>query len=465
MSMMDNGRAASIGKIARIATRAILYIVLALFYMSAAAHLGLGVNDGGPDETMRMLLPQAIASGNLFPSGFDQEVVYGLGNWSYAFYPQVLGAYASAFFMVIARILGGVNAQLIVAGRMASICFGLMTLTFVSRTVRVVVKSVSNENAAFCFEMVTLVLLGFWPQFAFLSSYMNNDIVALCGVAIIIHALVLGIGSKWTMPRSILFAIGVVVVGLGYWNACVFAATGIPLFIVTVMRQSGSIKKKLAMIGAAAMLAAVCILPFYILNIIRYGDMFGMTIFHERYLEWLANGGEVLQHPHVEGIKSLLLRTSFVFDTVDSFVGRLGYMTVCMPFLLCLMYLVIALLGCGGFIARARLFITNGNRLAFLLCCMLSCGLVVLLSIYYSVHTDYQPQGRYVIYLLVPLMIAACIGLFCQITQVNGTSKVLFASHLSPASLILLLIILFAYSAATVWFFASSAAAYGWCGP
>ena len=109
--------------------RVALLACLALLYTWMAAHLGVGTMAGAPDESMRSLVPRAIAAGNLFPSGYDPEVIYFLGNWSYAFYPQALGAYLSAFFMKVTELLGFSENACFEAGRMASVCLSVVALT------------------------------------------------------------------------------------------------------------------------------------------------------------------------------------------------------------------------------------------------------------------------------------------------------------------------------------------------
>lgn len=62
--------------------------VIAVYYLIWAA--GLKFN-GNPDELMRYLVPKYIYNHGNLPTGYDKEAVYQLGNWSYAFYPQMLG--------------------------------------------------------------------------------------------------------------------------------------------------------------------------------------------------------------------------------------------------------------------------------------------------------------------------------------------------------------------------------------
>lgn len=443
---------------------AILIVILIMFYFIIASRLGVGSMDGGPDEFMRALVPKAIANGNLFPSGYDSDVIYGLGNWSYAFYPQVLGAYVSAFFMILAKLFGFAESQVFIAGRMASILFGIITVQMVSMTVAVLLRRIVTEDIVRVFQLVTGLLMGFWPQFAFLSSYMNNDIVALCGVSIIIFSLSSGIIDGWNITKSVQFSFGVTVVALGYWNACTFALVGIPLFIVSVAAQKSPIQEKVKCVAVAVALAAVCVLPFYIANLIRYGDLLGMSVFHERYLEWLADGGEVLQHPWTEGVRALFIDSGFVGDTFRSFVGTLGYMSIPIPNVFFYFYLILIVLGVGGFLTRVEIFFCKKMEKCLGLCILLACALTIGLFIYYTINVDYQPQGRYIIYLLIPIVIAAALGFFLQCEASESISHGEKTVSISYRSMLMLVLVLIAYSASTVWFFHYAISMYGWSG-
>lgn len=416
-------------------------------------HIGLGVMDGGPDETMRALLPQAMVNGNILPSGYDQEVIYSLGNWSYAFYPQMLGAYASAFFMKVAQLLGGSESLVFTSGRFASVLFGLIAVICCERVVYFVMRRVTGSEArARLAGCVATAMLAFWPQFTFLSSYMNNDIVALCGVSMIVCALSLGMGEGWDYRRSALLGAGVTVSALGYWNSYGFVLMGIALYLYSCLTQRPLEATRGRLVFVAAGIPAVCVLPFFAINLVRYHDLLGMSAFREAYNRWLADGGEVLQHPYEKGIRSLLLDTDWVLSTMRSFVGFLGYMTVPMPFIFCLLYLGTVSIGLGAFFShRGVFFATMRSRLIFV-GSLLACVLCVYLSLYYSTRVDLQPQGRYVIYCLIPLIVSASLGVS------------FFADGPTRAQIVGLAVLMALLIGSCVWFFVSTALGAGWVG-
>lgn len=434
------------------ATKVILFCFIIIFYLRIAFSLGLDTYDGGPDEVMRSLLPRCIINGNLLPSGYDECAIHIVGNWSYAFYPQMISAYLSAFFMFIARALGADNSIIFMSGRLASICFSFIALLAVSRTVEIVCARCKH---VFLFECVAIILLAFWPQYAFLSSYMNNDIVATAGVAVLIYALVSGMKLGWRNLYAIIFAVGVMLCGLGYWNSYGFILVFVVIFIFSVfLQRQNNIKKSFQIVGLAAIVSAVLVIPWFIINIVRYGDLTGMSVFRARMNEWIIANGRTdgLQHPYIQGVRSLLLDTDWVDSVLHSFVGNLGYMAIEMPFVFVVLYYLIIGIGFGfvlvNFSARWR----SINYRMLVGGSVVGSFITVGLSLYYSTRVDYQPQGRYIIYLLIPLVIMVISGLSDS-----------FKFH-SKYSVLLIIVICCIYIAICLYFYRSTIVEYGWEG-
>lgn len=355
--------------------------------------------------------------------------------------------------MKVAQLLGGSESLVFTSGRFASVFFGLIAVICCERVVYFVMRRVTGSEArARLAGCVATAMLAFWPQFTFLSSYMNNDIVALCGVSMIVCALSLGMGEGWDYRRSALLGAGVTVSALGYWNSYGFVLMGIALYLYSCLTQRPLEATRGRLVFVAAGIPAVCVLPFFAINLVRYHDLLGMSAFREAYSRWLADGGEVLQHPYEKGIHSLLLDTDWVLSTTRSFVGFLGYMTIPMPFIFCLLYLGTVSTGLGAFFShRGVFFATMRSRLIFV-GSLLACVLCVYLSLYYSTRVDFQPQGRYIIYCLVPLIISASLGVSS------------FADGPTKAQLIGLTVVTALLIGSCAWFFVSTALDAGWAG-
>lgn len=422
----------------------------AVLYCWIATHLGTGAYDGAPDESMRALVPQCIAAGNLLPSGYDECAIYEMGYWSYAFYPQLLGSYVSALCMAVAKLIGLSANAVFMSGRLASVLFGLLAVHFVGKTIAVFF---ANHRMAPWLEIIAMVMLGYWPQVAFLSSYMNNDIVAFAGVAILFYALANGMKYGWDERRSLTLASGVVVCTLGYANSYGFVLVAVIAFIYSVTKQnSNELRRCFRLIMIAASVATICILPFISVNIVRYHDPLGMSAFHTEYERWVAEYGKELQQPWKNGLKALLFHDNFVQITYASFIGTLGLMTITIPFIETLMYSGLIFIGAGLFISNAGKYYESINAKIMVATAVLGSLITIALHLYYAVSVDYQAQGRYVIYLLVPLILMTVMGLGIAI------------KHEIIAIKVALVIFCLCYTYICIHFFMASAITYGWYG-
>ena len=438
------------------------YLLCLVFYFWISRKLGLDVSSGAPDEIMRALLPEAISQGNILPSGYDQEVIYHLGYWSYAFYPQLLPAYLSALFMTASRLLGMSEGAVFMNGRLASIVFSILALYFTSRTTyRLATSYFNSEKEAALVRSLTVIYLGFWPQYAFLSSYMNNDIAAFCGAAIIIDALSQGVRTGWRRGNTVQLALGIIIAALSYWNAYPFILISVPIYLITLARQGCSAKEKRCLLVLIVLIVIIGTAPFYLTNIIRYHDLVGIRTFNARYQQWLDEGNEVLRKPFSGGLVALIMSSDYVSLTVKSFVGVFGYMYIYYPDGVYSFYLLSLFAGVLGFAVRRKQFSRNNDAIVILwTAVMAACLIVVGLSVYYTLSADYQPQGRYIIYLLLPFVIMACLGWASLIrepsAQESPKKRVGFTAKLAAASS--------CYISICLWMFWSASQLYGWAG-
>lgn len=429
------------------------YLVLigcGIFYCYNALRLGIRAHDGAPDEAMRALVPQCIINGNIFPSGYDKCSIYPIGNWSYAFYPQMLGAYTSAFFMKIAQILS-LNAEAIyTSGRLASILFGLIAVGATGKTMGMIFR---NSPNVMWYKSASMLLLGFWPQFAFISSYMNNDIVALAGVSIMFFGLTSGLIIGWNLRNTLVLTFGAVCCELGYLNSYGFILVAAICFATSCFVQhKDNTKESKRLIALAFGICAIALLPFVTINIIRYHDPTGMSIFHQRMQQWEQENGTILQQPWTGGIGGLLYSSDYAQLLITSFVGYLGYMNIPIPFAGLIFYLAVALIGLGMCL-NATSLLWKSSTFVWLAFVSITGSLITLfLQLYHTLRVDYQPQGRYIIYILIPLILAITIGYAKTFPIQSKISKAIFVA-----------IIVF-YIVIAVVFFVHSANLYSWSG-
>jgi hypothetical protein len=375
----------------------IAMILLTVFYLFLAYHLPLSTN---PDEILRYKNPLFIYENSYLPSGYDKRVMLPFGNYSYAFYPQWLGALISAFFMKVMSIFSTNGHMLLFASRWTSILFGILTVIFTGMTSKKLFRS--NEAA-----ILSASLVAFLPQLVYLSAYVNNDIIAIAGVSIIIYALVGAQVDNWNLKYTLLFSLGCICDILGYLNSIPFVFFGLVYGLFTLVMQSknGRIegKKALVYILCGIVIVLVIVLPFFIRNYLLYKDFLGTKIFDQRYEAWIKHGGYATLFPYHGSWQQLLFRSVWFKSTLMSSIGLFGYMNVVMrPYLYALYYLLFAIgivLFCIGF-RREKAF---SYIKLFHLLMFVACLLTIVLSLYRSKVTDFQAQGRYVM-TIVPIL-------------------------------------------------------------
>ncbi len=362
----------------------------------------------GPDEEMRYFMPEFIYHNHRLPTGYETET---WGNWSYGFYPQFLGAIVSTIFMWVASLFSQDTEILIRAARLTSVLFGLIAAVFVRNTARLMFRRYRHRDAISNAAMLLFALL---PQVTFLSSYVNNDIIALAGVSIITYACVHAYVYGAKLSNALYYAIGASIAMLGYLNSYGFVLVGFVFLFIRLLSKKRDVNKVFVLkyllisIGATALLT----LPFLIRNGVLYnGDIFGLSTFRSEYLRWLAEGGFAMQSPYGSGLFSLLFETRWMIDTLNSMT--FGYFATWRRSITTVQYWPYYI---GATIASVGAVIAYWNsrndktKNTLIILLALASVMTVALSLYYTLRIDYQPQGRYIIYLIVPMVLGITYG-------------------------------------------------------
>jgi hypothetical protein len=399
--------------------------ILGIFLVSALIWAWRIPYNGAPDEEMRYLLPTYLYRHGQLPLGTQAAVTYKLGNWSYAFYPQWLGPLVSAGLMKLMSLVATSPHALLFAARLTSVLAATVSLWLCGRLSTTLAHSAAVGG-------LVMAAVGFLPQYLYLASYVNNDILSVLGVAMIVTAIV---QNRWRYRDCLLFAGGISVCALSYLNAYGYILAALVYFIgmgvIVVKQHRWSPRQFVGKAGLIALVCGVVVLPFYVRNIIVYGDMFGLRAFHAAYARWLADGGAVLQRPYPGTLQQLLTDPVFFTKLRLSSIGRFGYLSVTMSGQVYRLYSLLwstLFLGAGvGILMAGYRHWRQGDlreRVAKALLSVLSIALgsliTVALYLYYCLATDYQAQGRYLVTLVVPLAALIAVGwgaLFKRVQQ------------------------------------------------
>lgn len=397
----------------------LFFLFLLVFYLMWARLQPMGA---GPDEQMRYQIADYIYRHGSLPVGDDpsvRNVVWGI---SYAFSP-ILSYMIAAVFMKAVSLVTTAPFALLLAARFVNILFGLGTVWLVLD----MGKRLFDRRKAW----IAAAFVGLLPGSLFVFTYVNCDALAVFSTAVIVYAWVRYLDEGWIYKNCVILALGVAACALSYYNAYGFILCSIFFFGITLFMEAKKkgkytdfVKKGLLVCVIVLLLAAW----WFIRNAILYdGDFIGMnasTICAEKYAKKNYKPSN-RRTPQMAGY-SLLDMLNYGFPQEDgfswvelvsgSFVGRFGNMDVFMPKWLINNYLdfikagflLIFLHPVKTFAIRVK---KQWSVKGIFNWCMLAAMIIPnILNAYYSYASDYQPQGRYSLPMIVPLMYFMVMG-------------------------------------------------------
>ncbi len=354
----------------------------------------------GPDEYMRYDVSEFLFKNNRLPIGL--ETANPVWGFSYAHLPTMIRHIFDFVFMKIGSIFSSNDFYILLCARMVSVLCGTLIVLFTIKISKILFKTP--------IRWLMVGLVAFIPQLAFLSSYVNNDIVALLGATFIMYSWILGIHYNWNFKNSSILAIGIAICATSYYNAYSWILFSVFLFIFTYLHQNNKDYKGLFKYSFFIFLIVFLIAGyFFIRHVAFYGDLLGIKT-TQSYCE--LYGIDALKPsnrltPKVQGISlidMLFGNMRFIKDSSNSFVGCFGYMQYPLPgFFYCIYYIlfVMAFIGLVGFFIakvknkqKERLSI-DADKILFGLSLLFCIVITICLSVYNSYANEFQPQGRY----------------------------------------------------------------------
>ena len=268
----------------------------------------------------------------------------------------------------------------------------------------------------------------FVPQVLFVSSYINPDITGLAFAALCL-LLTLRLFEKPSSMRFFALGVGAGLLCSSKYNylMCAPLIGGTAIWIAFSRIESPL--QRLKGLGAAVVGGLLFAGPWYLRNWLLYRDILGqnfllkkMSEFHPLGHEWFfdAEGWKILVENHwfTDNARSFL----GVFGYLDIFLDDWAYWTVAVGFISALVLFCIDLVRAGNrqfILASATLLIWFSG--------------LVLLSMYHSLHIDFQAQGRY-LFPVLPLTFA----LLCWLSR----ASTLFKKYCYVGSVLILIALL-----------------------
>ena len=413
-----------------------------------------------PDEAMRYKVVDYIFRHNALPHGGDPEVLDASWGISYAFYPM-LSYMVSYVFMKITSIFTMNSHAIVVAARMAEVLFGTGTAYFALRIGKHFFKG--------AYEKMFLCLVTFLPGAFVLFSYINCDGLSLLATAMLIYSWIRGLEDGWSYKSCALLAVGVSICALSYYNAYGVILASVLVFCLSILfceEKKWNVKKMITrglfITAIVAMLAGW----WFARNYILYdGDILGLHITTE-YAEQFAeearkpsNKYTFQMNPNAGVIDMLFYQPhnhahNWMLMVYYSFIGCFGYMTIWPPDWIGKVFMLFFLGGLIGLLpvlkrqfALRKIYFSERKPICggvldvdysytqprwrkeavFNIGMLVTLILPNVLNIYNSYVNDYQPQGRYSMAMLIPLMYFMTLGyqrLFAGFGRDNKAEKV-----------------------------------------
>lgn len=364
--------------------------------------------EAAPDEGMRFQIPEYIARYHSLPDGRDEALRNPQWGISYGFGPQ-LTYILQAIFMSVMAVFTQAKGSAMFAARMVSVLAGTGTIWM-----SILISEKLFEKK---FRKLFVALVSLLPQFLYLSTYINNDALALFGTAVIVYMWICGSESGWNIRSCIGLTAGIVICTLTYFNSYGFILCSIFFLFGSLFMQKKPLKE---IAGKSLFIAALVLFLtswYFIRNYFLYdGDILGMKISTE-YAEMYA----------IDSLKPSMRRTPANTGTSlaamffgesqwfavswKSFVGVFGHMAVYMRQWQYYFYAFLFWIGAGGIFFRKKA--GNRKRESRLFTGVMAAAGVIpfALSLYNSYYSDYQPQGRYLMPMLIPMMYFVTKGL------------------------------------------------------
>ena len=356
-----------------------------------------------PDEAARQLLTNYIFQNNKLPTGNELETIIPGWGFSYALRPYLPSIIAS-FLMRLWSLIYTSEYSLLVVSRMCSV-FSLTGCCYLC---------IKSGNMLFRHkETATLfaVILCFTPQVSFLGMYQCNDSFALFSICLMFYSLIRGSRLHWDIKSSLLLALSFSVCVLSYYSAYMWIPTSV-IFCIGVCFRDQSIDNKISFVARRSILigGVVFLLTgwFFVRNAILHdGDFLGISTERKMRDIALSQGSSLYDfvNSHEQGISFPQFFSSKNFEwlrmTTRSTIGVFGYMDIYLSTAQYTRYYFCIFLAMILFIFLRFVNRKDTESKYMTLYLLLSSISTIGLSLYQSYFRDYQPQGRYIISLVL----------------------------------------------------------------
>lgn len=379
-----------------------------------------------PDEWCRFLLPYYVMQTGKLPNGNLPSLMISTYGISYAYFPGLPYIFMG-IFMKLASFFGDSAYHLLMAARMVNILAGVTTFIVLRRLARLAFK---GRIIGWFFSLVGVL----WPQVMFIFTYVNCDGFAYLSCAVIMYALVRGLTNKWTMKDIVILSLGISLCLLSYFNAYGMVVGAFITFVLSFItvndtkRYSFDIKTCIRKGLMVCLFVAIFAGWWFIRSAILYeGDFIGLEANRRLAQAYAAPAFKPSMKVTIQSlgypITYLLQNQDYMFLVKQSFFGRFGNMVLPASNFVLRGYKLILTAGIALTIIstillivkkigiKGRAYKLGGLEVIYLWTgALISSFIAAFLCVWYSYTSDYQPQGRYILPGLIPLLFVVFAG-------------------------------------------------------
>lgn len=364
-----------------------------------------------PDELMRYQVCQYIYEYHGLPQGGDPAIRDAVWGYSYAFFP-FLASMVGAVFMWITSLFSTEPMVLVMAARMVSVLCGMGTAWFCLG----IGEQIWRERQ---YKWMFTIFVTLLPQVSYLFSYINNDSLAILSTAIIIDGWLKGLRTGWNWRSCLQLATGIILCALSYYNAYGVILASILLFGVCLFQSLRKKNREAKLLQKGVVIAAIVLAGiswWFIRNGILYdGDILGMRtseVYSELYgIESIKPSMRYTPKGAGESLLGMLFYGGWLKVTAMSFVGCFGYMSIPLKLWMYLSYGAVVLAGLvGAAIYLVQHWHVERKNGLFLVGMLVTAVVPNVLNLIHSYTIDFEPQGRYSMPMLLPLMYFVTMG-------------------------------------------------------
>lgn len=414
-----------------------LFILYLIFFAAVASAIALvqpildnpPLFSNPPDEHSRILIPEFIARNGFLPTGLEDELKiegYGVTYGLTPYLPYILMGY----LMRVVLLFTDSGLALVYTGRFVNVACGVV----MAAVVYFMGKRLFADSR---FKWLFCISVMYFPEMLFMHTYINTESMCYLGIALILYGLVCIYQDAPNYRNCILFSIGIIFVTLTYYNAYGYLVSALALFIAYFVSRTKNGKPTLLykpMLRFGLFVLALVMLGaawwFIRSAILHNGDFLGMTTQNEMFLAANPEGRPSYMNKGYSLSEMFAMNPDYFEKLLKTLIAGFGsaamfcndwFYKIYELYFACGIFLS-AVFGVSGTVSAKRRKEAVSFRRYFFHINMIYCILMpMVLHLYYVYSTDYQPQGRYLLPFMIPLVYYVVSG-YDKLTAQKGNA-------------------------------------------